>query len=333
MEINTWTIFLTMFVSFALTAVIGHFVLKWLVKNNMGQQVREEGPESHKSKSGTPTMGGIMFIAGSVITCVLMRLGISADMAVLLISFLLFAGIGLVDDYLKITRGKNEGLTAKQKFLFQLVIAIILAIYQAKMSEFGTSIYVPIAKVYFDLGWLYFPFVVFVLVAMVNAVNLTDGMDGLAAGCTFFVALFLTSQSLIFGNADTTVFCAALTGGCIGFLLYNRHPAKVFMGDTGSLALGGALAAAAIMMHIELILVIAGGVFVAECLSVIIQVIYFRKTGGKRIFKMTPLHHHFQDNGKNYESLIQGHYWKETSVTLMFWGITFALCILSMFLM
>lgn len=330
---NSWMIILTIFLSFVLTAVIGHFVLKWLISKGAGQMIREEGPQSHQSKAGTPTMGGIMIILGVIITCLIMRRGLHADMAVLLISFLLFALIGFCDDFVKVMKSRNLGLTAKQKFLFQLVIAVILAIYQAKMSEYGTSIYIPIVKTYFNLGWFYYPFVVFVLVAMVNAVNLTDGMDGLAAGCTVFVALFLTIQSLTFGNDDTTVFCAALTGGCIGFLLYNRFPAKVFMGDTGSLALGGALASAAVMMHIEMILVIAGAVFVAECLSVIIQVVYFRKSGGKRIFKMSPLHHHFQDNGVNHESLIPGLKWKETSIVLMFWGITCGLCLISMFLL
>lgn len=330
---NTATLILTIVLSFALTALIGRFVLRWLISRGAGQSIREEGPASHQSKAGTPTMGGIMIILGVIVTCLIMRLGLHQDMAVLLISFLLFALIGFCDDFVKVMKKRNLGLTAKQKFLFQLVIAAVLAVYQAKMSAYGTSIYVPIVKNYVDLGWLYYPFVVFVMVAMVNAVNLTDGMDGLAAGCTVFTALFLTAQSLTFGNEDTAVFCAALTGGCLGFLLYNRYPAKVFMGDTGSLALGGALAAAAVMMHIELILVIAGGVFVAECLSVIIQVAYFKKSGGKRIFKMAPLHHHFQDNGKYQESLLRGYNWKETKVVYMFWGITLALCVISMFML
>ena len=312
---------LTIVVAFALTAAIGPFVLKWLRSLHAGQSIREEGPESHKAKSGTPTMGGIMIILSVVITCVIMRRGIHADMAVLLIAFILFALIGFFDDFIKVMKKRNLGLTAKQKFLLQLIIAAVIAVYQAKMSEFGTSIYIPIAKNYFDLGFVYYPFVVFVMVAMVNAVNLTDGLDGLAGGCTAMVALFLTSQSVSFGNEDTTVFTAALTGACLGFLLFNHHPAKVFMGDTGSLALGGALAAAAVMMHIELILVIAGGLFVAEVLSVIIQVISYQTTG-KRVFRMSPLHHHFELGG-----------WKETKVVTVFWIVTLVLCIFSMLIM
>lgn len=312
---------LTVILSFGLTAAAGPFVLKWLRSLKAGQSIREEGPESHQVKSGTPTMGGIMIIIAVVITCVIMRKGITADMAVMLAAFLLFALIGFLDDFIKVAKKRNLGLTAKQKFLFQLVIAAAVAVYQMKTSDLGTSVYIPIAKVYADFGWFYIPFVVFVMVAMVNAVNLTDGLDGLASGCTVFVSLLLAITSFGFGNEDTAVFSAAIMGGCLGFLIFNHHPAKVFMGDTGSLALGAALASAAIMMHIEFILVIAGGIFVAEVLSVIIQVISF-KTTGKRVFRMSPLHHHFELGG-----------WKETKVVTVFWLVTLALCVISMFIL
>ncbi len=314
-------LFLGLITSFVVTAAAGPLVLRWLRSLHAGQSIREEGPESHQKKAGTPTMGGIMILIGVIASCIVVRLGVSADMAMLLLTFLLCALIGFFDDFIKVVKHRNLGLTAKQKLLLQIIIAAAAAIYQARTSSFGTSIYIPVAAVYFDLGWLYVPFVAFVLVAMVNAVNLTDGLDGLAAGCTTLTALLLAILSLSFGTADTTVFSAAIAGGCLGFLIYNHHPAKVFMGDTGSLALGGALAVAAVLMHIELILVIAGGVFVAEVVSVILQVISFQSTG-KRIFRMTPLHHHYELGG-----------WKETKVVTVFWTVTLLLCAVSWVLM
>ncbi|MGI6206350.1 MAG: phospho-N-acetylmuramoyl-pentapeptide-transferase [Anaerovoracaceae bacterium] len=312
-------------VSFAVTAAVGPLILGWLRRLHAGQSIREEGPESHQKKAGTPTMGGIMIIIGIVVTSLIFGFiadgKITADMAILVISLLLCALIGFCDDFIKVVKHRNLGLTALQKLIFQIIIAVIIAVYQARLSEHGTELYIPIAHTYLDLGWFYIPFVAFVLVAMVNAVNLTDGLDGLASGCTSIVAFFLAFMALSFGTADTVIYSAAVCGGCLGFLIYNHYPAKVFMGDTGSLALGGALATAAIMMHIELILVIAGGVFVVEVLSVIIQVISF-KTTGKRVFRMTPIHHHFELGG-----------WKETKVVTVFWICTAALCLISFFMM
>ena len=321
----TMLLLVSLAVSFAVTAAAGPIVLRWLRRLHAGQSIREEGPESHQKKAGTPTMGGIMIIAGVIITSIIFGIvvdgRVTADMAILIISLLLCALIGFCDDFIKVVKHRNLGLTALQKLIFQIVIAAVIAIYQAKLSEYGTSIYIPIAHTYFDLGWLYVPFVVFVLVAMVNAVNLTDGLDGLASGCTALVALFLAFMALSFGTADTVIYAAAVCGGCLGFLIYNHHPAKVFMGDTGSLALGGALAVAAVLMHIELILVIAGGIFVIEVLSVIIQVISF-KMRGKRVFRMTPIHHHFELGG-----------WKETKVVAVFWTCTAVLCLVSWLMM
>lgn len=318
---NHLQIIITIAAAFLISAILGPIVIPILRRIKAGQSIREDGPQAHLSKAGTPTMGGVMIIASVVITCITMGRGINGDMAILLLSFLLCGGIGFVDDFVKVVKKRNLGLTAIQKLVFQIVIAVVIAIYQSKVSVYGTSIYVPVWKEYLDLGWFYIPFIAFVLVAMVNAVNLTDGLDGLAGGCTTIVALFLAVVGSSLGYTSPTIFSAAIAGACLGFLIFNHYPAKVFMGDTGSLALGGALAVAAIMMNIELILPVAGAVFVAECLSVIIQVAVYKKTK-KRVFRMAPLHHHFELGG-----------WKETKVVAVFWGVTLLLCVLSMFML
>ena len=317
------SILITLLVAFIITAILGPLFIPVLRKIKAGQSIREDGPQAHLAKAGTPTMGGIMMIAAVLITCISMtvRRGINPDMGILLVSFVLCGLIGFCDDFIKVVKKRNLGLTALQKLIFQIVIAVIIAVYQAKVSVYGTSIYVPIMRDYVDLGWIYIPFVAFVLVAMVNAVNLTDGLDGLAGGCVAIVALFLALVGSEIGYTSSSTFSAAVAGACFGFLLFNRHPAKVFMGDTGSLALGGALAVAAVMMNIELLLPVAGGIFLVEVLSVIIQVVSF-KTRKKRVFRMAPLHHHFELGG-----------WKETKVVAVFWIITLLLCILSTFLL
>lgn len=282
-----YSILITILVAFVITAVLGPVFIPVLRRIKAGQSIREDGPKAHQTKAGTPTMGGLMIILAVVITCISMtiRQGVGSEMGILLVSFVLCGLIGFCDDFIKVVKKRNLGLTALQKLIFQIVIAVILAVYQSKVSSFGTSIYVPVVKEYIDLGWFYIPFVTFVLVAMVNAVNLTDGLDGLAGGCTAITALFLAITGAGIGYTSSSIFSAAIAGACFGFLLFNRYPAKVFMGDTGSLALGGALAAAAVMMNIELILPVAGGIFVAEVVSDIIQVVSF-KTRGKRIFRM-----------------------------------------------
>lgn len=314
-------IILTIVVAFVITAILGPILIPVLHRIKAGQSIREEGPEAHKVKAGTPTMGGIMIIAAVIITCISIGRGINADMGILLLSFVLCGLIGFCDDFIKVVKKRNLGLTALQKLIFQIVIAVIIAVYQAKVSAYGTSVYIPIWRNYLDFGWFYIPFVVFVLVAMVNAVNLTDGLDGLAGGCVAIAALFFALVGNTAGYTSPTVFSAAVAGACLGFLLFNHYPAKVFMGDTGSLALGGALAVAAVMMNIEMILPIAGGIFVMEVLSVIIQVVSF-KTRGKRVFKMAPLHHHFELSG-----------WKETKVVAVFWTVTLILCVISMLIL
>ena len=283
-----------------------------------GQSIREEGPQSHMLKSGTPTMGGIVMIAAVCISC-LAAAKVDHDMIIILTAFLAYGALGFLDDFMKITMKRNLGLTAKQKLALQILIAVGLAFYQAKMSPYGTSILIPFVHSYWDLGWFYVPFVSFVIVAMANSVNLTDGLDGLASGVTLLVSLFLMIAGVLLGTTQAASFCAALMGACLGFLAFNKYPAKIFMGDTGSMALGGGIAAAAIIMNIELIIPIAGGIYVAEAVSVILQVLYFKKTGGKRLFKMAPLHHHFELSG-----------WKEQKVVVVFWLLTLVLCAVSL---
>lgn len=308
---------LPLIIGFIIAAAATPLFIPLLKKLKAGQSIREDGPQSHLSKAGTPTMGGVVMILAVLITS-LTAGRFNSDMLILLAAFVCFGALGFVDDFIKVALKRNLGLTAKQKFLLQILIAAALAVYQQQASVYGTKILVPIVNTYWDLGWFYIPFVVFVVVAMVNAVNLTDGLDGLAAGVTVPVTLFLSFVGASYGFTSTTVFCGAMTGACLGFLLYNRHPAKLFMGDTGSLALGGGVAAAAILMNIELIIPIAGGVYVAEVLSVVLQVAYFKKTGGKRLFKMAPLHHHFELSG-----------WKEVKVVWVAIAVTLALVVLS----
>ena len=336
---NNMLLIVSMIVSFAATVIAGFFVLRWLKSLKAEQSILEDAPESHQLKAGTPTMGGLMFLIGIVFSCFVVSMAVhhrlTADILILNVSLILFALICFLDDSVKVIKKRNLGLTAKQKLLIQIIIAVVIAVYQSRVSDHGTSIYIPIVKTWFDLGIFYIPFVVFVLVAMINAVNLNDGLDGLAGGCVGIAAVFLALMALRFGNQDTIIYTAAVAGGCAGFLVYNHYPAKVFMGDTGSLSLGGALAAAAILMHIELILVIAGMVFVLEALSDIIQVSYYKMTKdpvtgqGKRIFKKAPLHHHFEEGGWP----LKGNKLKETKVVLLFWTATLVFCIIAWFMM
>jgi phospho-N-acetylmuramoyl-pentapeptide-transferase len=305
-------------IALILTVITTPTFISFMEKRNGGQCIREEGPKSHMSKSGTPTMGGLALILAVLVTCAAVS-DLNTDMLIILAAFLGYGLLGFLDDFVKVSMKRNLGLTARQKLLFQTVIAVGLAIYQAKVSVYGTTIVIPFTDTFVDLGIFYVPFIAFVVVSMANSVNLTDGLDGLAAGVTMFVALFLALVGNAFNFASASVFCSAITGACLGFLFYNRYPAKVFMGDTGSMALGGGIAAAAIIMNIELIIPIAGGVYVAEALSVILQVLYFKRTGGKRLFKMAPLHHHFELSG-----------WKETRVVAMFWAATLVLCVISL---
>lgn len=306
-------------IAFLITVIGTPLIIPVLKKIKAGQSIREDGPQSHMVKSGTPTMGGLAIIGAVLITC-LTSGEITRDMLVILGAFAAFGVLGFLDDFVKVTLKRNLGLTAKQKLLLQILIAVALAWYQSHHSVYGTNITIPFINENVDFGIWYIPFIAFVVVAMVNAVNLTDGLDGLASGVTMIVAFFFGIVGSLYGSPTAALFCSAVAGACFGFLMFNKHPARVFMGDTGSLALGGGIAAAAIMMNSVLILPFVGGVYVAEALSVILQVISF-KTRGKRIFKMAPLHHHFELSG-----------WKETKVVAVFWIVTFALCGISLFI-
>ena len=306
----------TIIISFIISLILGPIIIPILKKLKAGQSIREDGPQSHLSKSGTPTMGGIIFLTALLITVFSSGI-VNTDTIVLVAATLGFGLIGFIDDYIKIIKKRNLGLRAYQKLLGQVILAIILAVYQSNTSEVGTKVIIPFLKSqYLDLGLLYIPFIVFVVVGTVNSVNLTDGLDGLASGVSIIVLSFFSLIALTNGADSISIFAASLTGACLGFLIHNAYPAKVFMGDTGSLALGGAISAIAILLNMTLFLPIVGGIFFIETLSVIIQVASFKMTG-KRVFLMSPLHHHYEQKG-----------WKETKIVGIFWLITAILCLI-----
>ena len=295
-------------VAFAASALIGRFLIPWLHALKAGQSIKEIGPVWHMAKQGTPTMGGIMFIAGIFIAILVtgwqdFSQGRFGALFVFLFA-LVFGVIGFLDDFMKVKYHKNEGLTAPQKFLLQLAAAIVFTVLLRYTGYLTPDLYIPFFNVSFQLPWaVYMVFAAFVIVATVNAVNLTDGVDGLATGVTLPVALFYLVVSLMWKVTDLSIFAAALVGGLCAFLIYNFHPAKVFMGDTGSLFLGGTVCGLAFALDIPLIIVLVGIIYLLETLSDIIQVTYFKLTHGKRIFRMAPLHHHFEMGGWSEEKL------------------------------
>lgn len=302
--INNILIF-TIVASFLIVVLLAPICIPFLHKLKFGQSIREEGPKSHYKKAGTPTMGGIIILIAIIFT-VLKFAQLTPEIKLLLLVTLGYGAIGFLDDFIKIYYKQNLGLTAKQKLFAQLGLALVF--YYLLISDgHSTQVSIPGTNYGLELGWLYFPFVVFMLIGASNAVNLTDGLDGLLSGTA---AIAFGTYALLawrFSEPEIAIFSAAIVGAVLGFLVYNAHPAKVFMGDTGSLALGGAISAIAILTKTELLLVIIGGVFVIEALSVIIQVISF-KTRGKRIFRMSPIHHHFELVG-----------WSEWKVVVFFW--------------
>ncbi|MDR1245822.1 MAG: phospho-N-acetylmuramoyl-pentapeptide-transferase [Clostridiales Family XIII bacterium] len=300
-------IIMTAAAAYVVTALLTWTMIPIMKRINAGQSIREDGPESHLSKSGTPTMGGVAIVIGAAAGFFTLK-RLTADILVMLLTFAGYAALGFFDDYVKVRMKRNLGLTAVQKFALQVLIAAGITIYQFQSPGNTTDIYVPFINKNLDFGVFYIPFVIFVIVAMVNSVNLTDGLDGLASGVTAMVALCMAFAGGLF--SDSAFFSAAICGACLGFLLFNRHPAKIFMGDTGSLALGGGLAAVSVILRLELILPIVGFVYVIEALSVVIQVGSY-KLRGKRVFRMAPLHHHFELCG-----------WSERRVVLSFWGAT-----------
>ena len=281
-------------IAFIACVVLGAFVIPKL--HNFGQNVRDDGPKSHLKKQGTPSMGGI-FMIGAFAIATLFFVKDNPDAIVVLLITVGYGLVGFLDDYIKVVKKRSLGLRAWQKVVFQLIVTILFAIYLLKMNDFGTEIYVPFTKgFYINLGWLYVPFLFFVMVGTVNSVNLTDGLDGLASGVTVLVATYFVFIAYAV-NKGLIPVCGAAIGALLGFLVFNSYPAKLFMGDTGSLALGGFVASVAILTKMPIMLVIVGFVYVCESLSVMIQVGYFKLTGGKRIFKMAPIHHHFELSG------------------------------------
>lgn len=298
--------------AFIVCALIGPVLIPYLHKLKFGQSIRECGPASHMKKSGTPTMGGLMMLAALIVA--LLWGQFTPHVIIALVLTVGHAVIGFIDDYIKVVMKRNLGLTAKQKFLLQFILAGAY-VYFAETHIQNTELWVPFVNMTIDLGWGYYVLAFLLLVGTTNAVNLTDGLDGLVSFVSLPVTMVFAFIAYMQGMLDLCGFSLGLTGACLGFLLFNRHPAQVFMGDTGSLALGGAVAAMALLTHTELLLVIVGGIYVAEALSVIIQVTYFRFSGGKRIFRMAPLHHHFELGG-----------WKEVKVVRVF---TLVSCVLS----
>ncbi|WP_139224001.1 phospho-N-acetylmuramoyl-pentapeptide-transferase [Lentibacillus halodurans] len=310
---------MTIAIAFLITVLLSPIFIPFLRRLKFGQSIREEGPQSHIKKTGTPTMGGIMIVISVTITTIIMvskyNLGsIGYEMWLLIFVLVGYGFLGFLDDFIKVAMKRNLGLTSKQKMLGQLVIALVFY-FILEYNDYATYIQIPGTSIQWELGWGYALLIVFMLVGASNAVNLTDGLDGLLAGTA---AIAFGAFGILawygFPQNEVTIFSLAVVGALLGFLVFNAHPAKVFMGDTGSLALGGSIAAIAILTKLEIILVIIGGVFVIETLSVIIQVISF-KTTGKRVFKMSPLHHHYELLG-----------WSEWRVVTTFWliGLIFA---------
>ncbi|MCI8422466.1 MAG: phospho-N-acetylmuramoyl-pentapeptide-transferase [Lawsonibacter sp.] len=317
------TYILSFIVAFGVAAIAGQILIPVLRRLKAGQSIRADGPTWHMSKQGTPTMGGLMFILAIGVAVLVSGWGgqelKGRNHLYVFLFALVFGVIGFLDDFQKLRHHANEGLTAPQKFLLQLSAAIAFTVLLRGEGYLTPNLYIPFLNRELVLPWVvYMVFAAFVMVGTVNAVNLTDGIDGLATGVTIPVALFYMAVSAWYGRNDVAVVAAALAGGLSAFLIYNFHPAKVFMGDTGSLFLGGMVCGLAFALNIPLVLPIVGLVYVAEVLSDIIQVTYFKATHGKRFFRMAPLHHHLEMGG-----------WSETKLFCVFSGITLVLCCLA----
>ena len=304
----------TAMIGFLIVVILGPIFIPMLARFKFGQTVRDEGPQSHLAKNGTPTMGGVMMIVAILITG-LTRATISKGLIVGLICIVGFGFVGFLDDFIKIKMKRSLGLKAYQKIILQFALALYIAYYQYSASPSATQLVIPFTNHIINLGIWYIPFMMIFIIGTVNAVNLTDGLDGLASGVTLIVSCFFILFAVSISNSDVAILAAATAGACLGFLGFNAYPAKVFMGDTGSMALGGAVVAFATLTNSPLIIIIVGFIYLAEALSVMIQVTYFKLTNGKRIFKMAPLHHHFEQCG-----------WPETRVVFVFWIVTVVLC-------
>ncbi|MDU2468412.1 MAG: phospho-N-acetylmuramoyl-pentapeptide-transferase [Clostridium perfringens] len=302
-------------ISFIVASILGPIIIPLLHKLKFGQNIRQEGPKSHLKKAGTPTIGGLIFIFATIIIMFIMVGNPTDEAMIALYSFVGFGFVGFLDDLLKIIKKKNEGLTSGQKMILLLIVSGFLTWYAYKYI--GTSINIPFLNGQINFGLFYIPFVMFYFAGVTNAVNLTDGLDGLATSVTVLVTTFLGIISYNLGHISLAIFCVALAGALLAFLRFNAFPARVFMGDTGSLALGGAVAMVALILKMPLILVLIGIIYVIETLSVILQVSSFKLTG-KRIFKMAPIHHHFEQLG-----------WSETKIVSVFSIITVVFCFIA----
>ncbi len=303
-------------IAFGVSAVLCPALIPFLKKLKFGQQVRDDGPQAHLKKAGTPTMGGLAFLAGVIVTS-LIFVGRYPRIVPILFFTVGFGIVGFLDDYIKIVRKRSEGLNPIQKLLGQLVITGIFCVYMVRYSGLGTVIHIPFLGIDWDMGWLYVPMLFLVVLGTDNGVNFTDGLDGLCTSVTILVATFFTVVALGEGNGIAPI-SAAVAGALLGFLLFNVYPAKVFMGDTGSLALGGFVSATALMLQQPLLILLVGFIYLIEVVSVILQVGYFKLTHGKRIFRMAPIHHHFELGG-----------WSETRVVAVFSIVTTILCLIA----
>lgn len=314
-------------ISFVVTVILGMFIIPILKKLKVGQIERDDGPKSHLKKQGTPTMGGIIIIVAMIIlvtgTYIYLTFNNQNDVANKILPILLltigFGLIGFIDDFKKLVLRNTEGLKPMYKMLGLLIISVAYVVYLVYGLKIGTDTYIPIIKQYFTMPvFIYIPFAILVILATTNAINLTDGIDGLSSSVSAIIITCLTIIGIMEGQSELSVFGSIVIGAVLGFLMFNLHPAKVFMGDTGSLLLGGVISAMALYLKMPLLLIVIALIPVLETLSVIIQVAYFKKTGN-RIFKMAPLHHHFELSG-----------WKENKVVVIFSVITLALCIIGL---
>lgn len=310
-------------IAFVISAALGRLLIPFLHKLKFGQTILDIGPDWHKKKQGTPTMGGIMFIVGIIVSAVVCYLafvltggasvGEEHNAVILgLVMAVLYGLIGFIDDYIKVVKKRNLGLTAIQKLVLQFAVAIayLLGMTFLKGDTTPTATIIPFLGPV-DLGWLYYVIAAIVIVGVVNATNLTDGIDGLDGSITFFAAVVMLILSTLFANMGGIITSAALAGGCLGFLVWNFHPAKVFMGDTGSLFLGGIVCAILFALDVPILVVLVGMMYIIEMFSVILQVGYFKLTHGKRLFKMSPIHHHFEMSG-----------WSEVKIVCVFSAVT-----------
>ena len=305
-------------ISFAISVILGPIIIPFLRKLKMGQTERVEGVQSHLKKAGTPTMGGVIFLIATVITSLFYVRDYPKVIPVLFLT-LGFGIIGFLDDYLKVVLRRSDGLLPWQKFSLQVVVTAVFTYYLVNYTDVNLAMRIPFwSDHYLNLGWLAVPVLFFAVIGTVNGVNFTDCLDGLASSVTLIVAVFFSVVSIGTKSGIEPITCAVV-GGLMGFLLFNVYPAKIFMGDTGSLALGGFVAGAAYMMQMPLFILLVGLIYLVEVLSVIIQVTYFKKTHGKRIFKMAPIHHHFELCG-----------WSETRVVAVFSIITAVMCLIAL---